>query len=164
LEDIDARAVLAAIPLFADTLDARQLDRLAAQCEPAFFPAGAFIISEGDFGDSMYAVVSGEVGVTLHDARGGEHGVASVMPGEIVGEMSILTGMRRQATVVAKTDVAALEITKPALEEMFARAPDLIDRFGAVLAERQATLSRVAAEAATPQDIASRIRRFFGGK
>jgi CRP-like cAMP-binding protein len=164
VEDIDARAVLAAIPLFADTLDARQLDRLAAQCEPAFFPAGTFIISEGDFGDSMYAVVSGEVSVTLHDARGGEHGVASVMPGEIVGEMSILTGMRRQATVMARTDVAALEITKPALEEMFGRAPELIDRFGVVLAERQATLSRVAAEAATPQDIASRIRRFFGGK
>ena len=164
MEDIDARAVLAAIPLFADTLDARQLDRLAAQCEPAFFPAGSFIISEGDFGDSMYAVVSGEASVALHDARGGEHGVASVMPGEIVGEMSILTGMRRQATVVAKTDVAALEITKPALEEMFARAPDLIDGFGAVLAERQATLSRVAAEAATPQDFASRIRRFFGAK
>jgi len=164
LEDIDARAVLAAIPLFADTLDERQLDHLAAQCEPAFFAAGAFLISEGDFGDSMFAIVAGEAAVTLNDAHGDEHGVAAVKPGEVVGEMSILTGMRRRATVVARTDVAALEITKPALEEMFARAPELIDRFGAVLAEREAILRQVAADAASQRDFASRIRRFFGGK
>ena len=164
MEDIDAHAVLTAIPLFAETLDARQLDHLAAQCEPAFFPAGTFLISEGDFGDSMFAIVSGEASVTLHDARGDEHGVASIRPGEIVGEMSLLTGMRRRATVMARTDVAALEITKPALEEMFARAPDLIDRFGAVLADREAVLRKVAADAASHRDFAGRIRRFFGGK
>jgi len=164
LEDIDARAVLAAIPLFADTLDARQLDHLAAQCQPAFFPAGTFLISEGDFGDSMFAVVSGEARVSLHDDRGEEHGVAAVKPGEIVGEMALLTGMRRRATVIAETDLAALEINKPALEDIFARAPELIDRFGAVLADREAELNRVAADAASRRDFASRIRRFFGGK
>jgi CRP/FNR family transcriptional regulator, cyclic AMP receptor protein len=164
VEDIDARGILAAIPLFAETLNPRQLDHLAAQCEPVFFPAGTFLISEGDFGDSMFAIVEGEASVTLHDDRGEEHGVAQVRPGEVVGEMSILTGMRRKATVIARTDVAALEITKPALEEMFARAPELIDRFGVVLAERQAVLNRVAADAASHKDFASRIRRFFGGK
>ena len=164
LEDIDPRAVLAAIPLFAETLNGRQLDHLAAQCEPVFYPAGTFLISEGDFGDSMFAIVSGEASVTLHDDRGDAHGVASVKSGEIVGEMSILTGMRRRATVMAASDVAALEITKPALEEMFARAPDLIHRFGVVLAEREAVLRRVAADAASHHDFASRIRRFFGGK
>jgi CRP/FNR family transcriptional regulator, cyclic AMP receptor protein len=164
VEEIDAHAVLAAIPLFAETLNARQLDHLAAQCEPAFFPAGTFIISEGDFGDSMFAIVDGEVTVSLHDERGEEHGVALLKPGDIVGEMSLLTGMRRRATVMAKTDVTALEITKPALEEMFARAPDLIDRFGVVLAKREAELDQVAADAAAHLDFASRIRRFFGGR
>lgn len=164
VEDIDARGVLAAIPLFAETLNPRQLDHLAAQCEPVFFPAGAFLISEGDFGDSMFAIIAGEASVTLHDERGEEHSVASVKPGEIVGEMSILTGMRRKATVAARTDVTAIEIAKPAMEEMFARAPELIDRFGMVLAEREAVLRRVAADAASHKDFASRIRRFFGGK
>jgi CRP-like cAMP-binding protein len=164
VEDIDARAVLAAIPLFGETLSPRQLDHLAVQCEPVFFPAGSFLISEGDFGDSMFAIVAGAADVTLHDDRGEAHGVASLKPGDIVGEMSILTGMRRKATVVASTDVAALEITKPALEEMFARAPDLIDRFGVVLAKREAELKRVAADAASQKDFATRIRRFFGGK
>jgi CRP-like cAMP-binding protein len=164
VEEIDARSVLARIRLFGETLTPRQLDHLAAQCEPVFFPAGSFLISEGDFGDSMFAIVEGEASVTLHDDRGGEHGVASVKPGEIVGEMALLTGMRRKATVMAKTDVAALEINKPALEEMFARAPDLIDRFAGVLAGRQAVLNRVAADAASHKDFASRIRRFFGGR
>ncbi|HET7716139.1 MAG TPA: cyclic nucleotide-binding domain-containing protein [Bauldia sp.] len=164
MEEIDPRGVLAAIPLFGETLNARQLDHLAAQSRPVFFPAGTLIISEGDFGDAMYAIVDGEASVILHDARGGEHGVASVKPGDIVGEMALLTGMRRLASVMAKTDVEALEIAKPTLEEIFARAPDLIDRFGVVLAERQAVLNRVAADAASHQDFASRIRRFFGGR
>jgi CRP-like cAMP-binding protein len=164
MEDIDARAVLAAIPLFAETLNGRQLDHLAAQCQVAFFPAGAALMAEGDFGDAMFAIVAGEATVSLHDERGEEHGVAAVKAGDIVGEMSLLTGMRRRATVVARTEVAALEITKVALEEMFARAPDLIDRFGEVLARRQAELDRVAADAASHKDFAGRIRRFFGGR
>ncbi len=164
MQDIDPRAVLAAIPLFAETLNARQLDHLAAQCEPMLFPAGSFLISEGDFGDAMFAIISGEADVVLHDERGGEHDVAVLKAGDITGEMSILTGMRRQATVAANTDVVALQIGKPAIEEIFARAPELIDRFSAVLSERQVLLNQVAAEAATPQDIASRIRRFFGGR
>jgi CRP-like cAMP-binding protein len=164
VEGVNARGVLAAIPLFADTLDARQLDHLAAQSREVLFPAGAVLMSEGDFGDSMFAVVEGEADVTLHDQRGGEHKVTSVKPGEIVGEMALLTGLRRQATVVARTQVTALEITKPVLEEMFARAPELIDRFGAVLAERQAILDKVAADAASRKDFASRIRWFFGGR
>ena len=164
LQDIDPRAVLAAIPLFADTLDDRQLDHLAAQCEVLLFPAGSFLISEGDFGDAMFAIIDGEAGVVLHDVRGAEHEVAALRAGDITGEMSILTGMRRQATVAAMTEVVALQIGKPAIEEMFARAPELIDRFSEVLAERQVLLNQVAAEAATPQDIASRIRRFFGGR
>ncbi len=162
MEDIDARAVLAGIPLFAGTLNARQLDHLAAQTQLAFFPAGALLMSEGEFGDAMFAVVSGEASVSLHDARGGEHGVAVVRAGDIVGEMSLLTGMRRRATVVATTDVAAVEIAKFALESMFTRAPELIDRFGEILAERQAILDKVAADAASHQDFSSRIRRFFG--
>ena len=89
MEDIDARGVLAAIPLFADTLSARQLDHLAAQCQPVFFPAGTFLISEGDFGDSMFAIVDGDASVTLHDERGGEPAPAQhVRAGEQPGEQA----------------------------------------------------------------------------
>jgi CRP-like cAMP-binding protein len=80
--------------------------------------------------------------------------------------MSLLTGARRRATVVAENEVVALEITKVALEEILARAPDLIDGFGTVLSRRQAELNRVAVDVARhdKDDLIHQIRRFFGGK
>ena len=163
MEEHDEHAILAAIPLFAGTLDARQLDHLAAQCRLAVYPPDSVLMAEGDFGDGMFAIVDGEVEVTFHDRHGGEHQVAVLRPGDIVGEMSLLTGMRRTATAVAHGEVVALEIGKVAFEDMFARAPELIDRFSEVLAGRQAELNRIAADAdADAAAIGARIRRFFG--
>jgi CRP-like cAMP-binding protein len=164
-DDPEIRAVLGAIPLFSETLNERQLDQLAGQCRVAVFPAGALLMAEGDFAEAMFAIIDGEVSVTLHDRRGDEHGVATLKAGDIVGEMALLTGMRRQATVSARTDIIAVEITKATIEGMFARAPDLIDSFGTVLMARQAELDRITADAdAEDEDIVTRIRRFFGGR
>lgn len=162
---VNAKEVLAEIPLFAEVLDADQADRLAGRCEEAIFPAGALLMTEGDFGTSMFALVEGSVAVTLAGKRGDEHGVATLTGGDIVGEMSLLTGARRNATVTATTEVVAIEITKVAIEDILARAPDLIDSFGTVLARRQAERDRVAVDAARAgkDDIISQIRRFFGG-
>jgi CRP-like cAMP-binding protein len=162
MEAFDASGILAGIPLFAETLNRRQLAHLAAQCRLAIYPPGAVLMAEGDFGDAMFAIVDGEVEVTLQNRRGDEHPVAMLRAGDIVGEMSLLTGMRRTATAVARGEAAALEITKVTFEEMFARAPELIDRFSQVLARRQLELSRIAAEADASADaIGARIRRFF---
>ena len=161
---VDTREILTAIPLFAEVLDADQIDTLAAKCHETVFPAGAVLMTEGDFGTSMFALVEGSVSVSLADKRGDAHGVAELTAGDFVGEMSLLTGARRTATVVAKTEVVAIEITKVALEEILARAPDLIDQFGLVLAWRQAELERAAADVANANkdDFVSQIRRFFG--
>ncbi|MEP0321557.1 cyclic nucleotide-binding domain-containing protein [Bauldia litoralis] len=162
MEAFNAGGILAAIPLFGETLDKRQLAHLAAQCHLVIYPPRSVLLAEGDFGDAMYAIVNGEVTVSLQDKHGGEHGVASLGVGEIVGEMSLLTGMRRNATAVARTEVSALEISKVTFEEMFSRAPDLIDRFSGVLASRQTELDRIAAGADASADaIGARIRRFF---
>ncbi|MBZ0230028.1 MAG: cyclic nucleotide-binding domain-containing protein [Bauldia sp.] len=163
MDEVDARAILAAIPLFAEALSERQLDHLAAQCRVVFFPAGALLMAEGDFADAMFAIVEGQVAVAFHDRRGEEHGVAALYAGDVVGEMAVLTGARRNATVMARTDVTAIEITKATIEGIFARAPDLIDRIGEVLARRQAELERMVADANTDTaDMIGRIRRFFG--
>ena len=68
---------------------------------------------------------------------------------------------RRSATVTATSEVVALEVTKFSLEAILSRAPELIDRFGEILARRQAELDQLAAEAAPKDDIVSQIRRFF---
>lgn len=161
MDDVDRRAFLGAMPLFAETLDARALDHLAAESRVVFFPADAFLMSEGEFGAVMFAIVAGTALVTLHDPRGGEHEVAEVGPGQVVGEMALLTGQRRSATVQARDELVAIEIPKFALEQTFTRSPELIDRFGAVLAGRQAGLRRVEAEAEQGRAIAAQIRRFF---
>ncbi|WP_421725904.1 cyclic nucleotide-binding domain-containing protein [Bauldia sp.] len=163
MEAFNTRGILARVPLFAESLDSRQLDYLATQCKPVVYPNGAVVMAEGDFGDAMYVIVDGTVRVTFQDRHGGEQRVAQLGAGDVVGEMSLLTGMRRTATATTKGEVAALEIGKVTFEEMFARRPELIDRFSAVLAGRQAELDRIAAGAdASAEAIGARIRRFFG--
>ncbi len=160
MDDVDRREVLRAIPLFAEALDEAQLGSLAARCHLVTFPKGAEMMTEGEFGSSMFAIIAGTVAVTVADRRGTGHDVAHLGAGDIVGEMALMTGARRSATVVVSDEVAALEITKVALEQILARAPDLIDRFGEILARRQGELDRVAKEHGG-EDFAHRIRHFF---
>lgn len=139
----DAEAFLREVALFADVLDADQLRYLAAQSRPAFFRAGTRLMSQGDFGGAMFVIASGEVTVTFADAASREQAVAKLGPRDVVGEMSLFTGDRRTATVSAVTNVDAIEITKASLERAFARAPELVETFSAVLAKRQAELNAV---------------------
>jgi CRP/FNR family cyclic AMP-dependent transcriptional regulator len=140
---MDALVFLAKVPLFADALNAEQFASLAKESRSAFFRAGTRLMSQGEFGGSMFVIAEGIVGVTFVDADAREQQVATLGPGEIVGEMSLFTGDRRTATVAAVSNVDAIEITKWSLERIFAKAPDLIDEFATVLARRQAELRAV---------------------
>lgn len=168
--DSEAREVLGRIGLFSGVLSARQLDELASKCRLVDAAAGQTIMAEGDFGASMFAVIEGELGVSLHGSRNPVRGIAKLGPGDIFGEMSLMTGARRTATVTATTASRLIEITKVALEGLFQRSPDLLDRFGAFLAKRQAELERIHADeharrifGIKTEDIAGAMRRFFGG-
>jgi CRP/FNR family cyclic AMP-dependent transcriptional regulator len=162
---MDARAVIAANPFFAEVLGDPEIDRIARWAHAVEKAPGDDLIVEDDAGTSLFIIVSGEVEVLTGDGRRSKQ-IARLGPGDVVGEMSLMTGARRSATVTAATEVVALEITKFALEEILARAPDLIDSFGEVLSRRQAGLDRVAVDVARADkdDIVSQIRRFFGGK
>jgi CRP-like cAMP-binding protein len=161
---MDALGFLASVPLFAQTLDAAQLRFLAGQSRPAFFRAGTLLMSQGEFGGAMFAIVEGEVSVSFLDARGKPREIARLGRGDVVGEMSLFTGDRRTASVCAVTNVDALEITKASLERMFQRSPGLLDRFGALLAARQADLAAIGkAEEASRADFVRRAARSFAG-
>lgn len=162
---MEARKFLGEIRLFAEVLDAGQLDFLAAQSHPAFFRQGTLLMSQGDFGVSMFAIVDGTVSVNFADPQGGAQIVTTLGAGEIVGEMSLFTGDRRTATVAAVTNVNALEISKASLERVFARSPSLLERFGAVLAARQAELDDLARtrSAAGKDEFIRQARKFFSG-
>jgi CRP-like cAMP-binding protein len=161
MDDSQVRTVLAKAPLFAEVLDDRLVHTLAAKSRPAVFPEGATLMAEGDFGATMFVIAQGQVAVTVADKRGDEHDVAHVGAGGIVGEMSLMTGMRRNASVTALTEVSAIEITKVALEDVLSMAPELIDSFGASLSRRQAERDRVAHDAESEATIVQQIRKFF---
>jgi CRP-like cAMP-binding protein len=164
-DDIDdIRRALRAIHRISDVLGSDQLDALAEQCLPAFFLAGAVVMRQGDFGASMFGIVEGVVSVTFTDRLDRETEVTQLRAGNVVGEMALLTGDPRTATVRAVTDVSALEITKPALQQAFAASPDLVERFAEVLAFRKAMLDQVAADHARLTDqFMLQIRRVFSG-
>ena len=162
---MDKREALRKFRLFADVLRPDQLDQLAAQCHPCFFRPKAILMTQGDFGSSMFGIVEGSVSVTFLDAMERENEVAVLTAGQVVGEMALLTGDRRTATVTALTSVDALEISKPALEKMFAKAPYLVESFAATLAIRKAMLDEIAAEhgVSITDYLVKQIRHIFSG-
>src|SRR5690606_38450461 len=99
---MDPLAILRDIPLFAETLDPADLAEVAAAARQHTFLDGAILMAQGDLGSSMFVIVSGEVVVTYEGERGGEHVVACLTAGDVVGEMCLLTGAPRAGTVVAR--------------------------------------------------------------
>src|SRR5256885_475524 len=117
VEPVRPRIVLASIPFFAEVLDGEEIDILGGNISPRPFPAGAVLIREDDSGDSMFVIVSGEVDVSVGDPGAGlGRRLARLGAGDVVGEMSLMTGARRIATVTAISPVTALEVTKAAIE------------------------------------------------
>jgi CRP-like cAMP-binding protein len=168
---MNGRDLLAAIPLFTEVLSQDERDALVAHSTRVHFPPGHLLMVEGDFGTSMFVIDEGAVSVTASDIRGFSRPVAKLGDGDIVGEMSLMTGARRNATVVALTAVDALEIPKHALEDVLARRPELVDRFRPELERRQAELDRILAEAKarwhvfgrSGEELIAEMRRFFAG-
>ena len=151
--------------LFADVLSPAQLDELGSQCRACYFRPGSILMSQGDFGNSMFGILDGTVSVSFFDPSAYNNEVTTLTAGEVVGEMALLTGDRRTATATAVTNVDALEIGKPALEQIFAKAPYLVESFAASLTIRRAILDEIAAEHAEPirTHLVRQIRKVFAG-
>lgn len=162
------RDVIANTPFFAGVLDVLQLQALCGRLRIADYAKGATLIREDDLGVSMFVLASGEVTVAVPGKSGARH-VATLRAPDIFGEMSLLTGARRAATVTAKTPIKAIEIPKTALSPLISASPELAERFAAILAKRQRELDGIYRGAgrwsffSDGKDIASVIRRVFDG-
>lgn len=167
-EPIRSRVVLASIPFFAEVLDGEEIDILGGSVTPRSLAAGEVLIREDDRGDSLFVIVSGEVDVSVGDG-GAARRLARLRDGDIVGEMSLMTGARRSATVTAVTPVTALEVTKAAIEPILTAAPALVERFAAILERRQAELDRLYGQGKwslfglTQRDLVMAMQAFFSG-
>jgi CRP-like cAMP-binding protein len=163
---MDARHAIATNPFFAEVLDEQDIAVLARRALPVVRQAGTELVHEDGADASLFIIVAGEVEVVAGDPKHGKH-IATLGPGDFFGEMALLTGERRAATVRAVSDVTVLEITAAAIAPFLDASPELVGRFAEVLHRRQDELDRAyGASALSVLDqggFASLIRRFFGG-
>lgn len=159
----EAAEQLGRVDLFA-TLHAEARQRLAAAARPRLFANGEAVVRQGAAGDSMFVLLSGGARVTLEPA--GQE-VAVIPAGGFFGEMSMLTGEPRTATVRAIGDTSALEIAATEFRALAVDDPALLDHISAVVTTRRSGLEEARAAAATitspeaRQTFLTRMRKFL---
>jgi small-conductance mechanosensitive channel/CRP-like cAMP-binding protein len=155
--------VLAEVDLFT-TLPPEALRALADATSPRPYGRGERIIDEGSDGQTFYVVASGEVSVR---AASPSVEIARLRRGQYFGEMSLLTGEPRSASVVATEDCTLLEIDRATFARIFQMLPGLARQLSAQLAHRRSQLRAAtevnAAPDAAPEEgrIFSRLRQIF---
>jgi small-conductance mechanosensitive channel/CRP-like cAMP-binding protein len=130
-----ARIILRQQPLFKSLSD-EQLDALLPRGKLIHFGRDEKIIQQGAEGESMFILVEGQANVVV-ERNGSPMHVASLGSGDCFGEMSLLTGEKRSATILAHTDCDVVEIGKPVLARSLKENPDLLSKLSALLAKRQ---------------------------
>jgi small-conductance mechanosensitive channel/CRP-like cAMP-binding protein len=104
--------------------------------------AGDILLRQGDPGSSMFLLMQGLLEVRMRQDNGEETRIGQLEPGDFFGEMSLLTGEPRAATVRAVTPVFALEITKESLEHLLSRRPELATMIADCVAARQLAMEQ----------------------
>lgn len=165
--DVDAtrlryQAQIAAMPIFA-ALSPDVHAALAAAARERLFGRGEVVVSEGEPGTSMFLVIDGMLAVTVGADR---REVAVTETGGYFGEMSLLTGDPRSATVTARRDSAVLEISAEAFGAHVRNHPGVLEAVAEAAVARRHELDAVkAAPGATPTaakaSLLARMRSFF---
>lgn len=160
---------IAGVELFSNLSDVERL-HLADHLRYAPFAPGETMTRQGAEAHWLYMVVEGEVSIRVA-ADGGEREVARLRAGDFFGEMSLLTGERRRATVVALTPVECYRLDKAAFQELLVARPEVTEHIADVLAKRRTELNAIEEdldhEAArermriTRTDLVGKIRSFF---
>jgi small-conductance mechanosensitive channel/CRP-like cAMP-binding protein len=148
-----------------EPLDPALVCRLAAENVDRIYAAGEQVIRQGDAGDSLFVIMSGSVEVTARDGDQTTARLAVLGPGDYFGEMSLMTGAPRVATITTLAETRLLEVGKESFRAILATHPELVEELGQSLRQRLAgrTQAMAGAERAAPeaQDIFRRIRDFF---
>ncbi len=160
-----AAAMLRAHKIFG-CLTAEQCEALVQASPVVMFARHEHVLTQGAAGESMFVLVRGAVDVRI--AREGQTtSVAALGAGDCIGEMSLLTGDPRSATVVAEEEVEAVEIGKAVFGAFVRSNPAVLEQLSELLAQRQlANAKHATSGAATNSEqvrsgILRRLRSFF---
>ena len=160
---VTAASRLAGVDLFAG-LDDKARYALSKSASEYLFATGETIVRQGAAGDSMFVIMTGKARVLI-EPSGQE--VAVIPAGGFFGEMSMLTGEARTATVKAAEDMTALEISASDFRALAVANPAVLDQVSTIVSSRRTGLEEAKASVAAmaapeaKQTFLARVRKFL---
>ncbi len=146
---------------FLAELEEAELEVLRSNLAEAVFGDGEIICREGDPGDAFFVLRHGHVEVTARGFDGHEAHVADLASPAFFGEMALLTGEPRAATVRAKGDAELLIVDRCGFEELFKTRPTVAEAVSRILATRQSELRERREQSVVAESTESRSRRLL---
>jgi small-conductance mechanosensitive channel/CRP-like cAMP-binding protein len=120
---------------FLAGLELEQKQFIAERLEECWYETGEEIVVEGAYDSDFYVIDRGRVSVII--ARAGSRPVAELQEGDFFGEMSLLTGEKRSATVCAKTETRLLKLSRDSMGRLLSENEKIAEALSASLAQRQ---------------------------
>jgi small-conductance mechanosensitive channel len=121
---------------FLSRLSDDELKTLVPTVAVRKFGAGELLVRDGEDGDSMFIFRSGTAEVFGHGADGTPRHIANYHPGDFTGEMALMTGEPRSASVRAVTDIEVIEMDREGLRRLFKEHPEAVAAIGDIIAAR----------------------------
>ncbi|HSI13024.1 MAG TPA: cyclic nucleotide-binding domain-containing protein, partial [Chthoniobacter sp.] len=156
-----ARACVRKQP-FLQLLDEAQLEKLLVDAKFQRYGRREKVIAQGAAGESMFILLNGEAHVHVQ-ANGLDTRVATLRTGDYCGEMSLLTGAPRSATVVAGTDCEMWEIGKEVLAEILQENETLVQKLSELLAQRRMETEGIMASSSESAQLATKQKEYTEG-
>ena len=148
-------SLLQRVPLFSE-LSPAELDRIAAVAVPRSFPKGVRVFHEGDTSDACYIVRSGDLRVTREHSDGRAIALATLGSGDIFGELAMLDGGARSASVETLSDAELLALPAADVRRLLAAHAEISVKLIVALTRRlRETNERVARQSF--QTVPSRV-------
>ncbi|MEM7013262.1 MAG: cyclic nucleotide-binding domain-containing protein [Verrucomicrobiota bacterium] len=165
--DTGSLARIVARDEFFAQLDSDEINQMLEQSAQRAFTPGESLIRKGEDGDSMFILRKGYVEVWVGQNDDEEVAVAKLQPGEFFGEMSLLTGAPRTATIRALTSVVVEEVSKESFRGLLHKRPELLGILSRIIAERRLRLKLAQEDAKSEErgltgQLMDRMRSFFG--
>jgi class 3 adenylate cyclase/CRP-like cAMP-binding protein/tetratricopeptide (TPR) repeat protein len=162
------RAPFLARPAVAEVLDGQDglfrdlpveaLEDLIASAGERRLEAGERLFGRGEAGDELFLVDEGRVAMTVPDGQDGDRTLASLGPGEVLGEVALFDDGPRTASAVAESDARLLAFGREPILRLLERHPAVVERLIAILDDRLREGEHLAASSGPP-DVAARLAR-----
>ncbi|MBI1979954.1 MAG: mechanosensitive ion channel [Elusimicrobia bacterium] len=124
-------------------LSEEERDFISERLKKEIFLAGEFVVRQGEPGSSFYLVLTGELEALRRSGEGKEVVVGQLGSGQFFGELSLLTGEPRAASVRVLKDAEILRLEKKDFQEILTKHPSLTESLAEVVASRKSSLSGV---------------------